>query len=138
MVDLGFVGPSRPANDHEFVKIIDGDTPRVTMDVRMVSIDTPETKFEQLTPISAQAALERAKARLQDGTYDALPAPLRECDQLPRTRPTSKPLALAWDLGTAIGQTGITATVTFAAYMIGSFIEIDPLKLWEHIGYLVF
>jgi endonuclease YncB( thermonuclease family) len=77
-VDLGFVGPSRPANDHDFVKIVDGDTPRVTMDIRMVSIDTPETRFENLTPVSAQAKLERAKARLQDGTYDALPEPLRE------------------------------------------------------------
>uniref|UniRef100_UPI003F4999DE hypothetical protein n=1 Tax=Nonomuraea sp. CA-252377 TaxID=3240003 RepID=UPI003F4999DE len=67
-VDLGFVGPSRPANDHDFVKIVDGDTPRVTMDIRMVSIDTPETRFENLTPVSAQAKLERAKARLQDGT----------------------------------------------------------------------
>lgn len=77
MVDLGFAGPSRRANDHEFVKVVDG-YPRVTMDIRMVSIDTPETKFENLTPVTAQAALERAKARLQDGTYDALPEPLRE------------------------------------------------------------
>jgi endonuclease YncB( thermonuclease family) len=78
MVDLGFVGPSRPANDHEFLKVIDGDTPRVTMDIRMVSIDTPESKFNNLTPTSAQLALERTKARLQDGTYDELPVPLRE------------------------------------------------------------
>ena len=65
MVDLGFAGPSRRANDHEFVKVVDGDTPRVTMDIRMVSIDTPESEFGG-SPPTAQATLDRAKARLQD------------------------------------------------------------------------
>lgn len=45
MVDLGFVGPSRPANDYRFLKVTDGDTPTIEMAIRMVSIDTPESQF---------------------------------------------------------------------------------------------
>ncbi|PZG03383.1 hypothetical protein, partial [Nonomuraea aridisoli] len=77
MVDLGFVGPSRPANDYRFVEVTDGDTPKIEMSIRMVSIDTPESEFGG-SPPTAQATLERAKARLQDGTYNALPQDLRE------------------------------------------------------------
>ncbi|MGI5292832.1 hypothetical protein ACQEVF_57310 [Nonomuraea polychroma] len=77
MVDLGFVGPSRPANDYRFVEVTDGDTPKIEMSIRMVSIDTPETKVGG-SPATAQATLDRAKARLQDGTYNALPGDLRD------------------------------------------------------------
>ncbi|GAT68824.1 nuclease [Planomonospora sphaerica] len=77
MVDLGFTGPSKPANDYRFVKVSDGDTPTVEMPIRMVSIDTPETSYGG-NPTTAQAALERAKTRLADGTYDALPPDLRD------------------------------------------------------------
>ncbi|WP_327591314.1 hypothetical protein OHA25_60280 (plasmid) [Nonomuraea sp. NBC_00507] len=77
MVDLGFVGPSRPAQDYRFVKVTDGDTPTIEMSIRMVSIDTPESKVGG-SPPTAQATLDRAKERLQDGTYDALPEDLRE------------------------------------------------------------
>lgn len=77
MVDLGFVGPSRPANDYRFLKVTDGDTPTIEMAIRMVSIDTPESQFGG-APATAQAALERAKTRLLDGTYDALPQDLRD------------------------------------------------------------
>ncbi|MEV6275486.1 hypothetical protein [Nocardia sp. NPDC051832] len=47
------------------------------MAVRMVSIDTPESLFGG-SPPTAQAALERAKTRLEDGTFDALPKDLRD------------------------------------------------------------
>ncbi|WP_194814943.1 nuclease [Nocardia sp. XZ_19_385] len=77
MVELGFVGVSRPANDHRFVSTTDGDTPNIEMAVRMVSIDTPESQFGG-SPPTAQAALERAKTRLTDGTFDALPKELRD------------------------------------------------------------
>lgn len=77
MVDLGFVGPSRPANDYPFLKVTDGDTPDIAMAVRMVSIDTPETHYGG-APDTAQATLERARTRLLDGTYDALPQELRD------------------------------------------------------------
>jgi hypothetical protein len=80
MVDLGFVGPSRPANDYRFVEVTDGDTPKIEMSIRMVSIDTPESEFGG-NPPTAQAALERTKARLQDGTYNELPEELRVSDR---------------------------------------------------------
>ncbi|GAA2767572.1 hypothetical protein GCM10010103_66140 [Streptomyces paradoxus] len=76
MVDLGFVGPSRPAQDYRFLGVTDGDTPKIEMSVRMVSIDTPESKYGG-SATTAQATLERTKARLLDGTYDALPDDLR-------------------------------------------------------------
>ncbi|MGN9781579.1 hypothetical protein ACTMTF_09130 [Nonomuraea sp. ZG12] len=77
MVDLGFVGPSRPAQDYRFVKVTDGDTPTIEMSIRMVSIDTPESQLGG-SPPTAQATLDRARTRLSDGTYDALPEDLRE------------------------------------------------------------
>ncbi|MGI5290825.1 hypothetical protein ACQEVF_46970 [Nonomuraea polychroma] len=77
MVELGFVGPSRPAQDYRFIKVTDGDTPTIEMSIRMVSIDTPETKVGG-NPPTAQATIERAKTRLQDDTYDALPQDLRD------------------------------------------------------------
>ncbi|MDA0635607.1 hypothetical protein OUY22_19485 [Nonomuraea sp. MCN248] len=77
MVDLGFVGPSRPANDYRFFEVVDGDTPKIEMSIRMVSIDTPESEYGG-GPVTAQATLDRTRERLRDGTYDALPAELRE------------------------------------------------------------
>lgn len=77
MMDLGFVGPSRPAQDYRFLKAADGDTPTIEMSIGMVSLDTPESEYVG-NPPTAQAALERAKPRLQDGTYDALPQGLRD------------------------------------------------------------
>ncbi|MFG1946734.1 hypothetical protein [Nonomuraea sp. NPDC048826] len=77
MVDLGFSGPSRPANDYRFFEVTDGDTPKIEMSVRMVSIDTPESQFGG-SPPTAQATLDRTRERLRDGTYDALPRALRE------------------------------------------------------------
>lgn len=77
MVDLGFVGPSRPANDYRFLDVTDGDTPNISMAIRMVSIDTPESAYGG-GPVTAQAALDRTRQRLLDGTYDAIPEDLRE------------------------------------------------------------
>jgi hypothetical protein len=47
-------------------------------------------------------------------------------DRIPRERPPEGELAALWDLGTAAGTTAILAAVTFAAYLIGSILEIDP------------
>ena len=77
MVELGFTGPSRPAQDYTFLSVTDGDTPNIAMAIRMVSIDTPETHYGGGVT-SAQAALDRTKTRLVDGTYDALPQGLRD------------------------------------------------------------
>ncbi|MFD7408751.1 hypothetical protein ACFV7R_40295 [Streptomyces sp. NPDC059866] len=43
----------------------------------MVSIDTPESQYGG-APATAQAALERTRTHLWDGTFDALPQPLRD------------------------------------------------------------
>ncbi|MGW0581592.1 hypothetical protein ACWD25_37925, partial [Streptomyces sp. NPDC002920] len=59
------------------MSVTDGDTPNIAMASRMVSIDTPESHYGG-APLTAQATLERAKARLLDGTYDALPHELRD------------------------------------------------------------
>lgn len=77
MVDLGFVGPSKRANDYELLGVTDGDTPNIAMAIRMVSIDTPESEYGG-APATAQATLDRARGRLLDGTYDALPQGLRD------------------------------------------------------------
>ncbi|MGW2787663.1 hypothetical protein ACWC3X_41830 [Streptomyces populi] len=77
VIDLGFVGLSRPPKDYRFLSVTDGDTPDIAMPVRMVSTDTPETHYGG-APTTAQATLERTKQRLQDGTYDALPQDLRD------------------------------------------------------------
>jgi endonuclease YncB( thermonuclease family) len=77
MIDLGFVGPSRAAQDYRLLSVTDGDTPNIAMAIRMVSIDTPESEFGG-APATAQAALDRTRARLLDGTYDALPQDLRD------------------------------------------------------------
>jgi endonuclease YncB( thermonuclease family) len=76
MIDLGFVGPSRPANDYRLLDVTDGDTPNIAMAIRMVSVDTPESEYGG-GPATAQAARERTKARLLDGTDAALPEELR-------------------------------------------------------------
>ncbi|TMR91437.1 hypothetical protein [Nonomuraea basaltis] len=91
MVDLGFVGPSRPAQDYRFVKVTDGDTPTIEMSIRMVSIDTPESEFGG-SPPTAQATLDRTKELLQDGTYNALPEDLRD-HLIARITPRRRPAA---------------------------------------------
>ena len=52
----------------------------------------------------------------------------------PTHRPHAGALAELWTLGAYVGKAGILAAVSFAAYMLGAFIEIDPLKLWEYAG----
>jgi endonuclease YncB( thermonuclease family) len=88
MVDLGFAGPSKPANDYRFVKVSDGDTPTVEMPIRMVSIDTPETSYGG-NPATAQAALERAETRLADGTCWPTPRPGSPAPPPIRCRPAT-------------------------------------------------
>jgi hypothetical protein len=47
--------------------------------------------------------------------------------RLPVERPLGKgEVARLWDLGGAVGKTTVLAVVSFAAYLIGSFLEIDP------------
>jgi len=53
---------------------------------------------------------------------------------LPRIRPNQGVLGPIWDLGSYIGRPGVLAAVTFAAYLLGSVAELNPLRLWEHGG----
>lgn len=54
--------------------------------------------------------------------------------EIPTERPSSQALALLWDLGTHVGKVGVLAAVSFAAYLVGAFLEIDPLRLWRRGG----
>ena len=47
-------------------------------------------------------------------------------EDLPRSRPQSGQIAALWDLGAAVGATIVLSAVAFAAYIIGSFLEINP------------
>jgi hypothetical protein len=47
-------------------------------------------------------------------------------EDLPRSRPQSGQIAALWDLGSAVGATIVLSAVAFAAYIIGSFLEINP------------
>jgi hypothetical protein len=49
-------------------------------------------------------------------------------DNIPRTRPQDEEIAALWDLATAVGSTVVLAAATFVAYIIGSIIELDPLR----------
>ncbi|MET8849001.1 hypothetical protein [Amycolatopsis sp. NPDC004625] len=55
-------------------------------------------------------------------------------DHLPRGRPAQHVFATLWDLGSYVGKGGLLVAVSFAAYLLGAFLEVDPLHLWEHGG----
>jgi hypothetical protein len=61
MVDLGFTGFSRPANDHQFLSVSDGDRPNVAMAVRMVSITRRRRITQAVRPRLDTATLDRAR-----------------------------------------------------------------------------
>lgn len=75
-VSLGFTPTTRRAYDAWFLKGVDGDTVNINQPVRMVSIDTPESKLGG-SPATARATLDRCRQRLLDGTYNAIDEPLR-------------------------------------------------------------
>lgn len=52
----------------------------------------------------------------------------------PTHRPSVGVLAELWTLGAYAGRAGIFTAISFVAYMIGVFVEVDPLKLWEYAG----
>lgn len=53
---------------------------------------------------------------------------------VPRTKPPEEPLASLWELGSYAGKGGVLIAVSLLAYLVGAFIEIDPLHMWEHGG----
>jgi hypothetical protein len=54
--------------------------------------------------------------------------------EIPTERPSTQAFALLWDLGTYVGKSGLFAAVSFAAYLVGAFLEIDPLRMWHRGG----
>lgn len=55
-------------------------------------------------------------------------------DRLPRTRPTSGPIAHLWDLNGYFGKGTLIGAASFAAYLVGSLIEVNPLRMWNYGG----
>ncbi|MEJ3652849.1 thermonuclease family protein [Actinomycetes bacterium KLBMP 9759] len=76
-VSFGYVPTTRRPYDAPLLRGIDGDTVDIEQSVRMVSIDTPESKVGG-APATAQATLDRCRERLLSGAYDAIPASLRD------------------------------------------------------------
>lgn len=52
----------------------------------------------------------------------------------PRMKPDEQPMASLWDLGSYAGKGGMLIGASLLAYLVGAFIEIDPLHMWEHGG----
>jgi hypothetical protein len=42
--------------------------------------------------------------------------------------------AMLWDIGTYIGKGGLLVVASFAAFLVGTLVEVDPLKMWKHGG----
>ena len=76
-VSFGFTPASRRPYDAPLLRGVDGDTVNIDQAVRLVSIDTPESKLGGSAD-TAQATLDRCRQRLVDGTYDQIEAPLRQ------------------------------------------------------------
>jgi endonuclease YncB( thermonuclease family) len=80
-LEFDFKRETRPAAPHRLhldPQPHDGDTPTIDQAIRMVSVDTPEKAQYAGKPETAQPKLDRTRQRLTDGTYDALPADLRD------------------------------------------------------------
>jgi endonuclease YncB( thermonuclease family) len=77
--NFAFARNARGVFPHRLLRTSDGDTPVIDQPVRMVSVDTPEKAGYAGKPSTAQPKLNRARARLVDGTYDGrIPAELRD------------------------------------------------------------
>lgn len=68
----------RPPAPQRLYSVSDGDTPKILQSIRMVSIDTPEKAGYAGRPEVAQPKLDKARQRLQDGFYPAIPDGLRD------------------------------------------------------------
>lgn len=52
----------------------------------------------------------------------------------PTVRPTAGMFAMLWDVGMYIGKGGLFVVASFAAFLVGSLLEVNPLKMWQHGG----
>lgn len=78
MLSFGFERELRPATPQRLYSVSDGDTPKILQSIRMVSIDTPEKAGYAGRPELAQPKLDKARQRLLDGFYPAIPDELRD------------------------------------------------------------
>ncbi len=76
-VSLGFTPVTRRPYDAPLLRGVDGDTVNIDQSVRMVSIDTPESRLGG-APATAEATLDRRRARLETGEFDEIDQPLRQ------------------------------------------------------------
>ena len=76
-VSFGFTPATRRPYDAPLLRGVDGDTVNIDQAVRLVSIDTPESKLGGSAD-TAQTTLDRCRQRLADGTYDQIEEPLRQ------------------------------------------------------------
>lgn len=76
-VFFGYSPVTRQPYDSPLKRGVDGDTVDIQQAVRMVSIDTPESKVGGAPP-AAQQTLDRCRQRLLEGTYDEIDEPLRQ------------------------------------------------------------
>ncbi|WP_290057614.1 hypothetical protein [Amycolatopsis solani] len=78
--------------------------------------------------------LREVRTPIASGFAWLLVAWLAVADHLPKSRPPQHVFATLWDLGSYVGKGGLLVVVSFAAYLVGAFLEVDPLHLWEHGG----
>jgi endonuclease YncB( thermonuclease family) len=76
-VSFGFSPVTRRPYDAPLLRGVDGDTINIDQAVRMVSIDTPESRVGG-APETAQRTLDRCRARLEAGVFDEIDEPLRK------------------------------------------------------------
>lgn len=55
-------------------------------------------------------------------------------EYVPRHQPTAGPIAGLWDLFSYAGKGALFAATTFIAYLVGSFLEVNPQRMWEYGG----
>ena len=52
----------------------------------------------------------------------------------PVSQPDDGLVSAVWDIGSYVGKAGLLVVASFAAYLIGALLEVDPLRLWQHGG----
>ena len=69
-VSLGFTPVTRRPYDAPLLRGVDGDTTNIDQPVRMVSIDTPESRLGRRA--TARRTLDRCHNRLEAGEFDEI------------------------------------------------------------------
>src|SRR5262249_29146081 len=77
-ITFGLLPESRSPYDARLSRAVEGDSADHAHPAGRVPIDPREEAEEAGSPPVAQAKLDRCRQRLLDGTYEALPEPLRQ------------------------------------------------------------